>query len=90
MVAQAIFDSRFAISDSAPAGAQEGGVMSYAQLVGIAAVFGNQPMTVELTPANQDILPGFQANLLDGPAEDPFDAFYADEDEDEDDGEGDE
>lgn len=63
-----------------------GRVMSYAQLVGIAAVFGNQEMTVELTPANQDILPGFQANLLAQPeafeAPDPFDVF-GDEDEDE-------
>ena len=60
-----------------------GRVMSYAQLVGIAAVFGNQEMTVELTPANQDILPGFQANLLAQP-EDAVDPFYG-EDEDQDD-----
>lgn len=40
---------------------------SYASLVGIAAVFGNQKLVVTLTPANQDVLPGFELDLL-GPA----------------------
>jgi len=69
-----------------------GRVMSYAQLVGIAAVFGNQEMTVELTPANQDILPGFQANLLASPAEEASARGYYDGDPDgeDEDGEDDE
>ena len=43
-------------------------VMSYAQLVGIAAVFGNEVVQVVLTPLNQDLLPGFGMSLL-APAE---------------------
>lgn len=46
--------------------------LAFAQLVGIAAVFGNKPVTVTIEPADQDILPGFQASLLgaakDGPS----------------------
>jgi hypothetical protein len=42
--------------------------MSYAQLVGIASVFGNMAMKVELTPLEQDLLPGFSVGLLPEPA----------------------
>ncbi len=42
--------------------------MSYAQLVGIASVFGNMAMRVELTPLEQDLLPGFSVGLLPEPA----------------------
>lgn len=40
-------------------------VMAYAQLVGIAAVFGGQKLRVMLVPENQDMLPGFEVELLD-------------------------
>ncbi len=39
-------------------------VMAYAQLVGLAAVFGNQVVSVAITPANQDLLPGFAEELI--------------------------
>lgn len=38
-------------------------LMSYAGLVGIAAVFGKKAVNVVLTPADQDIMPGFAAML---------------------------
>ncbi len=38
-------------------------VMVYAQVVGIASVFGNQSVTVVLMPSNQDLIPGFAAEL---------------------------
>ena len=38
-------------------------VMAYAQVVGIASVFGNQTVTVVLMPSNQDLIPGFAAEL---------------------------
>lgn len=40
---------------------------SYASLVGIAAVFGHQKLAVTLTPAEQDMFPGFELNLLPAP-----------------------
>lgn len=40
---------------------------SYASLVGIAAVFGNQKLAVTLTPAQQDMFPGFELDLLPAP-----------------------
>ena len=43
--------------------------MGYAQLVGICSVFGNMAMRVELTPLEQDLLPGFSVGLLPAPAE---------------------
>ena len=45
---------------------------SYAELCGIAAVFGNQYVSVIITPANQDILPGFAAKLPDPLTEAPL------------------
>lgn len=44
-------------------------LMAYAQLVGIAAVFGSQKLNVVMRPVNQDLLPGFGVELLDAPAE---------------------
>lgn len=41
--------------------------MAYAQLVGVAAVFGSKPVTVTIEPADQDLLPGFEASLLAPP-----------------------
>ena len=38
-------------------------VMAYAQVVGIASVFGSQTVTVVLMPSNQDLIPGFAAEL---------------------------
>ena len=43
--------------------------MAYAQLVGICSVFGNMAMRVELTPLEQDLLPGFSVGLLPARAE---------------------
>ena len=43
--------------------------MGYAQLVGICSVFGNMAMRVELTPLEQDLLPGFSVGLLPEPVE---------------------
>lgn len=43
-------------------------VRSYAMLVGIASVFGNTALRVEMTPADQDVLPGFGVSLLEAPA----------------------
>lgn len=64
--------------------------LAYAQLVGIAAVFGATPLKVTLRPDNQDLLPGFQAQLMapgtaDEPeytAEDVADEIDAEEHED--------
>lgn len=39
----------------------------YAQLIGLAAVFGNQSFNIVLTPANQDFLPGFAVAALPDP-----------------------
>lgn len=39
-------------------------VMAYASLVGLASVFGHQTVNVVITPSNQDILPGFAAELI--------------------------
>lgn len=39
-------------------------LMNYAQLVGIAGVFGSQVVSVVITPANQDLLPSFALALL--------------------------
>jgi len=38
-------------------------LMSYAQLIGIAGVFGGQPVSVVITP-NQDLLPAFALSLV--------------------------
>jgi hypothetical protein len=54
-------------------------LMSYAQLVGVASVFGGQQMTVVLTPADQDMLPGFSANLL-APVEESEPSLIEEED----------
>lgn len=45
-------------------------VISYANLVGLAAVFGNETVNVVITPANQDVLPGFGLDLLPAPGGD--------------------
>lgn len=47
--------------------AHRGRVLSYVQLVGIASVFGNAPVRVEITPLQQDLLPGFIVGLLSEP-----------------------
>ena len=49
--------------------AHQGRLMSYAQLVGIVSVFGNTPVRVEITPLDQDMLPGFMVGLLSEPVE---------------------
>lgn len=41
--------------------------IAYAQLVGLAAVFGDTTLTVRMTP-KQDVLPGFGVSLLAEPA----------------------
>lgn len=41
--------------------------LAFAQLVGISAVFGNQPVTVTIEPAGQELLPGFEVSLLAPP-----------------------
>ncbi len=43
--------------------------MAYAQLVGIAAVFGSQKLNVVMRSVNQELLPGFGVELLDAPSE---------------------
>ena len=45
-------------------GTHQGRVMSYAQLVGMFSVFGNMAVRVEITPLDQDMLPGFVVGLL--------------------------
>lgn len=44
-------------------------LIAYAQLVGLAVVFSNQVVSVVVTPANQEFLPGFGAALLPLPEE---------------------
>lgn len=41
-----------------------GRLLSYAQLVGFSAVIGAKPITVRITPEQQDLLPGFSVALL--------------------------
>lgn len=41
----------------------------YMGVLGIAAVFGNAPFRVELTPANTELLPGFAVDMLAPPAD---------------------
>lgn len=42
-------------------------LVAYMQLVGITAVFGNSTVRVTIEPTNQELLPGFEANLLPAP-----------------------
>lgn len=42
-------------------------LMSYASLVGLAAVFGNKPLTVTLVPIEQGLLPDYGISLLAEP-----------------------
>jgi hypothetical protein len=79
----------------AAASAHRERVMAYAQLAGIMAVFGNTLVRVELTPIEQDLLPGFSVSLLapvaeaepslieeeDSGFEDPDDDDLGDDDE---------
>lgn len=44
--------------------------IAYAQLVGLAAVFGNRAVSVVITPVDQDLLPGFGVALVEGAAPD--------------------
>jgi hypothetical protein len=51
-------------------------LIAYAQLVGLAAVFGDQVLTVRMTP-KQDVLPGFGVSLLAAPEPLPGDELEA-------------
>lgn len=44
-------------------------LQGYMGVLGIAAVFGNAPFRVELTPANTELLPGFAVDMLAPPAD---------------------
>ena len=46
------------------AAAHSARVQAYALLVGVGAVFANQPVNVVLTPSNQEMLPGLSLGLL--------------------------
>lgn len=48
----------------AEASAHSSRVQAYALLVGVGAVFANQPVNVVLTPSNQEMLPGLSLGLL--------------------------
>lgn len=52
-------------------------VVSYAQIGGFALVAAGKPVKITISPADTDLLPGFEATLLDEPDDDPVTALPA-------------